>query len=351
MNSPAPAPAPTADRGPRALLAEAEGLVGAGRVLKAVDLLHAANVASPDPEVERRLAVLRHQAFAELDRTPGFAGWPVPVADLDRGDRAHIPVIQPSELTADAVRRAITAHGSAHVPGLIDAETVQAFVAGIDHVLALRKEMEGRPLDERSSWLASLPLPPEQAATLARKWVAGDGGALMCDSPKLLDLVFATYERVGLRQVVAEYLGERPVLSANKGTLRRARTDGKTDWHQDGNFLGRGLRALNVWVTLTDCGVDAPTMDLVPKRFETIVESGTGGAIFDWAVGPDVVDRLSADAPVVRPVFKAGDCMLFDDLCLHRTALAPEFVNTRHALESWFFAASAYPSGQVPLVW
>ncbi len=349
MTSPSPAPLEHAPDH-RDLLAQADRLAADGRCLAAVDLLHEANVAHPDPDLERRLAVLRHQAFGELDRTPGFPEWPVRVDGLDRSP-AHIPVIAPSELTAEAVRRAINAHGSAYVPGLVDAETVATFVAGIDHVLALRKEMEGRPLDDHSSWLASLPLPLEQAASLARKWVAGDGGALMCDSPKLLDLMFATYERVGLRQVLTDYLGERPVLSANKGTLRRARTDGKTDWHQDGNFLGRDLRALNVWVTLTDCGVDAPTMDLVPKRFETIVESGTGGAIFDWAVGPDVVDRLAVDAPVVRPVFKAGDCMLFDDLCLHRTALAPEFVNTRHALESWFFAASAYPSGQVPLVW
>jgi hypothetical protein len=350
VTSPSPAPIDQVS-GHQDLLAHADRLAADGRALEAVDLLHAANVADPDPAVERRLAVLRHQAFDELDRTPGHPAWPMPVAGIDPDEAPHIPVIAPSELTADAVRRAINAHGTAYVPGLIDAETVQTFVAGIDHVLALRKEMEGRPLDVHSSWLASLPLPPEQAATLARKWVAGDGGALMCDSPKLLDLVFATYERVGLRQVLTDYLGERPVLSANKGTLRRARTDGKTDWHQDGNFLGRDLRALNVWVTLTDCGVDAPTMDLVPKRFETIVESGTGGAIFDWAVGPDVVDRLAADAPVVRPVFKAGDCMLFDDLCLHRTALSPDFVNTRHALESWFFAASAYPPGQVPLVW
>lgn len=350
MTSPSPAPldhaSSTAD-----LLAEADRLAADGRSLEAVDLLHAANVARRDPELEVRLAVLRHQAFGELDRTPGFPEWPVPTAGIDRTESPRIPVIAPSELDADAVRRAMAVHGSAHVPGLIDADTVRAFVEGIDHVLALRKEMEGRPLDAHDSWLVSLPLPPAQAGTLARKWVAGDGGALMCDSPRLLDLVFATYERVGLKRLLTDYLGERPVLSANKGTLRRARVEGKTDWHQDGNFLGRGLRALNVWITLTDCGVDAPTMDLVPKRFDTIVESGTGGAIFDWAVGPDVVAELAADAPPVRPVFKAGDCMLFDDLCLHRTALAPEFVNTRHALESWFFAASAYPAGQVPLVW
>ncbi len=330
---------------------EAERLVAAGQVVAAVDLLHEANLASPDPDVECRLAVLRHQAFGELDRRPGHPVWPVPVAGPDRQRPADVPRISPAHLSAATVREAISAHGSAHVPGLLDPDQVAALIDGIERVLALRAELEGKPLARRGSWLAPLPLPPEQAYSLARKWVAGDGGMLACDSPRMLELVFATYEAVGLRPVVADYLGERPALSANKATLRRARLEGKSDWHQDGAFLGSGIRALNVWVALTDCGVDAPGMDLVPRRFETIQETGTGGAIFDWAVGPEVVARLSVDAPVVRPHFRAGDAMLFDDLFLHRTALDPAMTRTRHAVESWFFAPSSYPEGHVPLVW
>ena len=79
------------------------------------------------------------------------------------------------------------------------------------------------------------------------------------------------------------------MLSANKCTLRRVPIDANTDWHQDGAFLGAGIRALNVWLALSDCGVDAPGLDLVPRRFDDVLETGTGGAIFDWAVGPDVV--------------------------------------------------------------
>lgn len=333
------------------LLAEADALEARGQILDAIDLLHGATATDAHPEVENRLAVLRHDAFGALDKAPGFDSWPVPVEGLDRSEPAHIPQIAPGELTAEGVRRAISAHGCVYVPGLLSAELVQEFVDGIDHVLALRKANEGRPLDAHSSWLVTLPVPPAEAGTLARKWVAGDGGGLMCDSPHLLERILSTYEDLGLKALLTEYFGERPVLSANKGTLRRARLNGGTDWHQDGAFLGRNLRSLNVWVTLTDCGVDAPTMDIVPRRFEDIQETGTGGAIFDWAVGPEVVDRLAADAPVVRPNFRAGDCMLFDDMLLHRTALSPEMTRTRHALEAWFFAPSAYPSGQVPIVW
>jgi ectoine hydroxylase-related dioxygenase (phytanoyl-CoA dioxygenase family) len=186
---------------------------------------------------------------------------------------------------------------------------------------------------------------------LGRNWVAGSGGVLAADSPRLLFRLFETYEEVGLRQVIAGYLGERPVLSANKCTLRRVPLTASTDWHQDGAFLGRGIRVLNVWIALTDCGVDAPGLDLLPRRFDRIVETGTGGAYFDWAVGPAVVERLAVDGPVVRPEFRAGDAVLFDEMYLHRTAIDATMTRPRYAIESWFFAPTSYPPGQVPLVW
>lgn len=346
------ATAPATDR-IATLLADADRLAGSGRVLEAVDLLHEADRATPDPSLECRLAVLRHQAFGELAPASAFDAWPVPVADVDHQAPPTIPSIAPADLTAEGVRRAIRTHGSVHVPGLFSADLVARFRDGIDKVLALRAANADNPIKRHGSWLSSLPLPRDQAVSLARNWVAGDGGILACDSPHLLELMLTSYEDAGLREVVTGYLGERPVLSANKGTLRRARLDGKTDWHQDGAFLGsrQGIRALNVWVTLTDCGVDAPGMDIVPKRFEAIQETGTGGAIFDWAVGPDTVATLAVDAPVVRPRYRAGDAMLFDDMLLHRTALDPSMTHTRHAIESWFFARTDFPEGQVPLVW
>ncbi len=341
----------TADPSPADLLGEADALVADGRILDAIERLHAANRLSPDSDVESRLAVLRYQAFAHLEPASAFTSWPAPASDLDPDEPPQVPRVAPADLDAAAVRRAILGHGGVHVPGLLDQAQVQRLVDGVEHVLALRESNRDTPYKVHSSWFNGLPLPRDEAISLARPWVAGDGGILMCDSPRLLDAVFSIYEDVGLKQVITDYLGERPVLSANKATLRRARLEGKSDWHQDGAFLGSGIRALNVWVALTDCGVDAPGMDLVPRRFETVQETGTGGAIFDWAVGPDVVAALAAEAPVVRPHFQAGDAMLFDDLYLHRTALEPEMTRPRHAIESWFFAPSDYPEGQVPLVW
>jgi hypothetical protein len=337
----------------RNALQHAEALVADGRSLDAIEALRVANLEAADPALERRLVQVRHAAFEHLEQRSAFEQWPVPVADLDTGGPPRIPEVTRAELDGEVVRRNILSHGSILVRGVLDADQVSTFVAGIDRAFVARDEVSaaGPTKDRSQSWFAALPLPAAEARSLGRHWVAGAGGVLGADSPKLLFRLLETYSEVGLRQVVADYLGERPVLSANKCTLRRVPLTASTDWHQDGAFLGRGIRALNIWVALTDCGVVAPGMDLLPRRFDHIVETGTGGAIFDWAVGPDVVERLAVDSPVVRPHFRAGDALLFDDMFLHRTAIERTMTSPRYAIESWFFAPTSYPTGQVPLVW
>ncbi|MGH8978553.1 MAG: phytanoyl-CoA dioxygenase family protein, partial [Acidimicrobiia bacterium] len=122
-------------------------------------------------------------------------------------------------------------------------------------------------------------------------------------------------------------------------------------WHQDGAFLGRGIRALNIWLSLSHCGTDAPSLDILPRRLDDIVETGTHGSYFDWAVGPELVEELARETPVVRPAFGPGDVLLFDDMLLHRTATDPSMSRARYAIETWCFAPSHYPEGHVPLVW
>ena len=145
------------------------------------------------------------------------------------------------------------------------------------------------------------------------------------------------------------HLGERPVLAAKKFTLRRVPLAQTADWHQDGAFLGRDIRAVNVWVALSPCGEDSPGLDVVARRMPDIAPTGTEGAWFDWSVGAPVVDRVAEGAPIQRPIFEAGDAMLFDDMLLHRTAIDPEMTRERYAIESWFFAPSRYPGDQIPV--
>ena len=143
--------------------------------------------------------------------------------------------------------------------------------------------------------------------------------------------------------MIAGYLGERPALSMNKSVLRRVspKTSG-ADWHQDGAFLGEGIRSLNVWLTLSRCRYVAPGMDVVRCGSEQIVRpaptapligrcrrrsSGRGGR------------RRSRSAH-----FEAGDALLFDHM-FHRTASDRDELRSREW--AWFFAPSAYPDDQV----
>ena len=187
---------------------------------------------------------------------------------------------------------------------------------------------------------------------MGRTFVNKGSGTWLADSPRLLFDLIETFEAAGMRSTVTGYLGERPAISVNKATLRRAAPTVSTEWwHQDGAFLGEGIRALNVWLALTDCGRDAPGMDVVARRLNGVVESGTEDADFEWSVGRRLVDRVS-EGRISRPVFRAGDALLFDHLCLHKTAASEDMTKTRYATETWFFAPSAYPDPQrqVPLV-
>jgi hypothetical protein len=163
--------------------------------------------------------------------------------------------------------------------------------------------------------------------------------------------LFEVVEQTGIGRLVTDYLGERPALSANKCTLRRVPLSTNVGWHQDGSFLGEQVRSLNLWLALGDCGRDAPGLDLVPRRIDRVVETGTPGAMFDWSVAPDVVEREAGPAGIVRPEFLAGDALLFDHLFLHSTCVEPTMTRERHAMETWFFAPSAYPAGQIPLAY
>jgi hypothetical protein len=163
---------------------------------------------------------------------------------------------------------------------------------------------------------------------------------------ELLDLL----EETGLTDLVTAHLGERPALSANKCTLRRVPVESNTEWHQDGAFLGATAPTLNVWLSLSHCGVDAPGLDILPQRLDEVVATGTEGALFDWSVSPAVVADLATRTPCVRPRFQPGDALLFDQLLLHRTAVSPGMTRERHAIETWHFAPSRYPDGQIPIV-
>ena len=95
---------------------------------------------------------------------------------------------------------------------------------------------------------------------------------------------------------------------------------------------------------------DTPALEVVPRRIDHVVPTGTPGAPFETFVSPTVVDEVSAEVGVARPRFAAGDALIFDHLYLHQTYIRPTMTRERYALESWFFAPSVFPADQIPLV-
>lgn len=339
-------------------LAEADRLEAEGRALDAVELLVRANREQASPEIERRLVKARNQAFAELERgrmdpiEQRFAEVREGIAPLDE---MGLPTVAATNLSAETIADGVLRHGCLLVRGLVPPDRAETLVAGIDRVFDGRDaHAAGAPVEETTPWFEPFEPEPEYATAVAmgRGFVNKGSGTWIADSPRLLFQLLETFEDVGLRQKISAYLGERPAISLNKGTLRRVPPKGGTEWwHQDGAFLGEGIRSLNVWVALTRCGRDAPGMDLVAKRLEGIVEPGRRGADFDWSLSDEEVRELAGNA-IVRPLFEPGDALLFDHLFLHRTGTDPGMTETRYATETWFFAPSAYPDPgeQVPLI-
>jgi hypothetical protein len=332
-------------------LARCDQLLAEGRPIEAIDTLTEANRLERDPEIERRLIGLRHEAFASIDRSSS-PEWPVVAPGAALTD-AGPPAIAPAELTAETLSTGILRHGCLHVRGLVPEAEVERLVDGIDRAFAAYDaHAAGAPVSETTPWFE--PFKPGAdyrfKLNVKRQWVRKGGGVWTADSPRMMFDLFNILEATGLTKVITAYLGERPALSVDKSTLRRVGELTGTDWHQDGAFLGEGIRTVNVWLSLSHCGRDAPGLDVVPSRLDRVLETGTESAIFPWAVAPEVVARAASETGVVRPVFAPGDVLLFDDLFLHRTAYDETMTRERYAVENWFFAPSVYPdTGQIPL--
>jgi hypothetical protein len=266
-------------------------------------------------------------------------------------DGSAAPEVTPDELTPGLLRAAILNRGCLIVRGMVNPDESLRLAGEIDNAFNARDtRVGGGPTSEYYEEFrakSSVDLKKE------RGWISDAAGVWAADSPKLMCEVIQTFEEVGLRRLIDDYLGERATISVNKCTLRRVKPDAVQgyegiSWHQDGAFLG-DVRALNVWLSLSHCGDDAPGLDLIPKRLDHIVPTGTEGAAFDWSLSPLAVKEAAGDVPVQRPIFEPGDVVLFDELFLHGTGADIEMPNTRYAIESWFFGPSRFPEKYAPI--
>jgi hypothetical protein len=249
----------------------------------------------------------------------------------------------------------VLGHGAVIVRGLLSAADV-----------ATLRDVTDRCYDAQDQWYATPenPQPTEwyhefrsdindttaEMSRFGRSWHRQGSAVLAADTPRGLFTYLEIMHRNGIPELVRQYLGESPSLSVEKTVFRRVPPDTLGGWHQDGAFLGDGIHSLNLWIAVTDCGAEAPTMEFVAKRLDHIVETGTEDAPYSWAVGDAVARRVAGPGGVVRPHYTAGDAIFFDQMNLHTTSGGPTMTKTRYAVESWWFSPSHYPMTTLPLM-
>jgi hypothetical protein len=298
--------------------------------------------------VERRLLELRHdlgilrqgeEGSAPRHADPDGTGLPP--------FEAGLPEISADRLTPELLRAGILRDGCLLVRGLIDRDAALRFAADIDRAFAEREvhDAGGAAADGLYDELEPR---PGSGEPIARDWIKMGGGVLAADSPRLAFSMLQMFTSAGLPDLVRGYLGEVPLISAQKTTLRKADPSVPGAWHQDGAFMGP-VRALNLWLSLSRCGDESPGLDIVPRRLDGFVSTQTDEAVLDYQVSQKAAEEAAGDRPIVRPIFEPGDAVFFDDVCLHKTGSDPSMPKPRYAIENWFFGASAFPGEYAPI--
>ncbi len=331
-------------------LAEADSLAAEGHRLAAIELLTAANRRQRDSTLEERLVELRYDAVAELEESTPFEPWPRSFPDPFPDVTGQPPEIPADRLDTAVMGGAILNHGCLALRGLIDPSTVKRLVHDIDQAIATMERWKDDPTVQSPFFV---PFEPTDGNSVnhQRHWVGFHHCVLVNDCPSALFQLLEALGSTNVFECIAEYFGERPLLSIHKSTFRisRPRID-VPGWHQDGAFIGREARAINIWMPLTDCGGDAlvPGLDVLPRRYEEIFEP-TGPPLANQVPWEKVLE-LEVETPEVRPEFTAGDALLFDEKLVHSTGRSPEQNGNRYGIEFWLFAQSSFPSHYLPMV-
>ena len=313
-----------------------------------IDRLTELNRADPSGERERELLHLRNLLGVRwLDADPADGG-------LAAADDTALPILAeglpeltPAQLTPGVIRAGILRDGCVLVRGLVSREQAERFAAQIERSFVERERHDAeRSFNDR--YYIPFEPDPRRGVRLMREWIKEGGGVLAVDSPLLSFEMGEMYRGAGLPALVQGYLGEAPMVTGHKTTLRKAEPAVGGAWHQDGKFMGE-VKALNLWLSLSHCGDDAPGLDLVPRRLDGHVTTETDETMLPNQVSQRIAEEVAGDRPILRPIFEPGDALLFDELFLHKTASEREMSKPRYAIENWFFGASAFPGDYVPL--
>ncbi len=334
-------------------IGEARRLLRSGRPRDAIALLAKVVEERSDPEVAQELVQLRHDAALQGNFAAPAQAWPPDVPDLFPGND-RIPEIRADEFSPEALASGILHHGGLIVRSFMQPEEVERCAACVRNAFAsYTRFREGTA--SQADFLWYYPFQPRSGRRdleQAREFAEVAAGVLGADSPATVHEVLKFAQAHGILAAVESFLGEPPAISVRKTTARIVPPTTGTSWHQDGRFLGDYVRSANMWIALSECGESAPSLDIVPKRLDHIVETGTEGAPLYWTVADSVAERTARNAGVeiLHLDFAPGDVIFFDHMNLHRTGVRPGMTQERLAIEWWFFAPSRFPAEQIPIL-
>jgi hypothetical protein len=318
-----------------------------GQLRSQIDELSAANRADPDPDRERAILRARHLAGIRLveqapaaPRFPDAGGVVVPGGD-------PLPEFRCEDLSPELLRAAILRDGCALVRELIPRELALDLAGGIDTAYARREAREAGENPDDALYDEFVPH-DRFGGPIWRSWIKEGGGLLGADSPTLTFQFMEALRDRGIDRLVSGYLGEPALTSVHKTTMRKAEPSVSGAWHQDGRFMGP-VRALNLWLSLSRCGDEAPGLDMVPRRLDDYIATGTEGAALTWTISDEQAQLAAGESSIVRPIFEPGDALFFDELFLHKTGSDPSMPKPRFAIENWFFGGSCFPSDYAPI--
>jgi hypothetical protein len=301
---------------------------------------------SSNRHVERKLLQARHRAGIRLlDGAPDDPRFVMPVHRA-LPDGPGLPEIPSEQLTPGLVRAGILRDGCVLVRELIPRTDALRLAALIDRAFAERDRVEAGEVPAEGYYEEFEPDSRFEAP--GRPWIKLAGGLLAADSPLVCFAMMDAFAAAGVPDLVSGYLGEPALMSVHKTTLRKAEPSVAGAWHQDGFFMGP-VRSLNLWLSLSRCGDEAPGLDILPRRLDGYLATGTEDAKLNWTISDHQVEEAAAVRPVVRPIFEPGDALFFDELFLHKTGSDQSMPNPRFAIESWFFGGSRFPDEYAPL--
>jgi hypothetical protein len=209
--------------------------------------------------------------------------------------------------------------GVVYLPGLFDSVFIRQIGAAADRVYAEREEKARRLLVKKGV------LVRDELRSIAVANMRLGGAPLM---PRLLHDVI-----VGL---AAGYLGKAPAPHSDSYVRAQlpAPSIAHLPFHQDQTIVGAKL--VNVWIPLSDCGDDAPGLEVVVGSGGELVRPANpeAGGIVERARLDEkaVLASYPADA-IIHPVFSVGDAIIFTGDTIHRTYIAPGMTRSRASID------------------